>query len=79
MLFRFEFPDTLELDEFVATEGKEHSEKEKGEFVYLLYAVLVHSGDFHGKIILFFFVDHSLSDNDVPFKAVTMWPSSTLI
>ena len=42
---RFEFPDVLELDEFVDMQGKE---SEKSDFVYLLHAVLVHSGDFHG-------------------------------
>jgi hypothetical protein len=45
MIFRFEFPDVLELDEFVDMQGKE---SEKSDFVYLLHAVLVHSGDFHG-------------------------------
>jgi hypothetical protein len=43
---RFEFPDTLELDEFIEIEEKENGTID--EFTYLLHAVLVHSGDFHG-------------------------------
>ncbi|CAK5096106.1 unnamed protein product [Meloidogyne enterolobii] len=43
---RFEFTDTLDLTEFIETEEKENSAKD--EFTYLLHAVLVHSGDFHG-------------------------------
>ena len=40
LCFRYEFPDRLDLSEFVA-ESKE-------PIVYILHAVLVHSGDFHG-------------------------------
>lgn len=40
--FSFEFPDELNLDEFV-DEGGVHE-----DYTYLLHAVLVHSGDFHG-------------------------------
>uniref|UniRef100_A0A915LYV6 Ubiquitin carboxyl-terminal hydrolase 7 n=1 Tax=Meloidogyne javanica TaxID=6303 RepID=A0A915LYV6_MELJA len=43
---RFEFTDTLDLTEFIETEEKENSASD--EFTYLLHAVLVHSGDFHG-------------------------------
>ncbi|KAL7070891.1 hypothetical protein ACQ4LE_009950 [Meloidogyne hapla] len=43
---RFEFPDSLDLDEFIEVEEKENGARD--EFTYLLHAVLVHSGDFHG-------------------------------
>ncbi|KAH7702336.1 ubiquitin carboxyl-terminal hydrolase [Aphelenchoides avenae] len=39
---RFEFPEELILDEFVDERG------ERDDYTYLLHAVLVHSGDFHG-------------------------------
>lgn len=39
---RFEFPDTLVLNEFIDEHGV------KDDYTYLLHAVLVHSGDFHG-------------------------------
>ncbi|KAI1702064.1 BTB/POZ domain-containing protein [Ditylenchus destructor] len=39
---RFVFPEELKLDEFVGEHG------EKDDYTYLLHAVLVHSGDFHG-------------------------------
>ena len=41
-LFRFEFPALLNLDRYVEDDGA----KEPND--YLLHAVLVHSGDFHG-------------------------------
>ena len=40
-LVRFEFPERLNLDEFL-------QKKEKTSATYLLHAVLVHSGDNHG-------------------------------
>lgn len=41
-MFRFEFRDELVLNEFVDEHG------ERDDYTYLLHAVLVHSGDFHG-------------------------------
>lgn len=42
LFFSFEFPDELTLNEFVDEHG------EQDDYTYLLHAVLVHSGDFHG-------------------------------
>jgi hypothetical protein len=36
----------LDLRDYVDSDDKENG---KDEFIYLLHAVLVHSGDFHGK------------------------------
>uniref|UniRef100_A0A914H2D2 Ubiquitin carboxyl-terminal hydrolase 7 n=1 Tax=Globodera rostochiensis TaxID=31243 RepID=A0A914H2D2_GLORO len=43
---RYEFSESMELNEFAEPEAGEAVEKD--EYTYLLYAVLVHSGDFHG-------------------------------
>ncbi|KAL3121385.1 hypothetical protein niasHT_004969 [Heterodera trifolii] len=43
---RFEFSEIMDLNEFAESEGDD--EAQKNDYTYLLYAVLVHSGDFHG-------------------------------
>ena len=41
LIFRFEFPERINLDKFL-------EKKEKTPANYILHAVLVHSGDNHG-------------------------------
>jgi len=40
-LYRYEFPERLDLEPFL-------EKKEKTPAIYLLHAILVHSGDNHG-------------------------------
>jgi ubiquitin carboxyl-terminal hydrolase 7 len=42
IFFRFEFPEVLHLNEFIDECGTQD------DYTYLLQAVLVHAGDFHG-------------------------------
>lgn len=54
---RFEFSDELDLNKYIDEEG------ESDDYMFLLYAVLVHSGDFHGGHYVVY-INTSLSANN---------------
>lgn len=54
---RFEFPEVLQLNEFIDECG------EQDDYTYLLQSVLVHTGDFHGGHYVVFINTNLLPDN----------------